>query len=150
MNGAVGQGQSRMRTCGDDARIFPDIDDAGIFLLLFQPGELAGELLPHGPRHLEFEQEGAGRGVADKALELTEIVEIGCDGIADLAEHRHVDHHPERRNAGGPARESAWLSLRVIPICETVVAVHDDIDGSLFEKLFDRHRSSSRKVARYF
>src|ERR1700730_14122993 len=135
-----------MRTGRDDARIFPDVEDAGIFLLLFQPCELAGELLPHRPGHLEFEQEGAARRAADEALELTEITEIGCDGIADLADHRHVDHHPERRNAGGPARKSAWLSLPVIPVCEGVIAANGDVDGSLLEKLFDRHRASSRKV----
>src|SRR5258708_14870619 len=99
-----------MRTCREDARIFPDVGDAGIFQLFFQPNELVRELFPHGPGHLEFEQEGAGRGVADKALELTEIAEIGCDGIADLADYRHVDHHPARRNARCPAREGAWLS----------------------------------------
>ena len=64
-----------MRTCRDDARTFPDVGDVGIFQLLFQPGELARELLPHRPGHLEFEQEGAAGGVADNALELTEIAE---------------------------------------------------------------------------
>src|ERR1700694_1860531 len=102
-----------MRTCRDDPRMLPDIGNAGIFQLLFQPGELARELLPHGPGHLEFEQEGAGLDVADNALELTEIAEIGCDGIADLADYWHVDQHPERRNSGGPTREGAWLSPSV-------------------------------------
>src|SRR5260370_6547886 len=147
MNGAVGQGQSRMWNCRDDARMFPDVGDAGSFLLLFQPGELARELFPHGLGHLEFEQEGAAHGVADKALEVAEIVKMGGDAIADLAGHRYVDHHPERRNACGPAREAAWLSLRVKPSCETVAPANGDIDGSLFEKLFDRHSASSRKVS---
>src|SRR5713101_6233523 len=100
-----------MRTCRDDARIFPDVRDAGVFQLLFQPGELVRELLPHWAGHFEFEQEGTGRGVADDALELAEIAEIGGDGTADLADHRHLDQHPERRDAGGSARESARLSL---------------------------------------
>src|SRR3984893_13060311 len=137
-----------MRTGRDDARIFPDVEDAGIFLLLFQPCELAGELLPHRPGHLEFEQEGAARRAADEALELTEIAEIGCDRIADLTDHRHVDHHPERRNAGGPAREGPWLSLRVKPLCGSIAPADGDLDGSLFEKLFDGHGTSSRKIAR--
>src|ERR1700738_5094537 len=135
-----------MRTGRNDARIFPDVEDAGIFLLLFQPCELARELLPQRPDHLEFEQEGAARRAADEALKLTEIAEIGCDGIADLADHRHVDHHPERRNASGSAREGAWLSLRVIPVCERVVPAHGYSDGSLFEKLFDRHRRNPGKA----
>src|SRR6266436_10354309 len=136
-----------MRSWRNDARIFPNVGDAGIFLFLFQPGELARELLPHRPGHLEFEQEGAAHRVADKPLELTEIAEIGCDGIADLADHRHVDHHPERRNSGGPAREGAWLSLRVIPLCGRVTPANGGIDGSLIEKLFDRRGTSSRQIA---
>ena len=58
--------------------------------------ELARELLPHRPGHLEFEQEGAICGVADNALELAEIAETGRDGTADLADHWHLDQHPER------------------------------------------------------
>src|SRR5437879_3908431 len=131
-----------MRTCRDDARILSDVEDAGIFLLLFQPGKLAREFLPQRLGHLEFEQEGAVHSVADKAIELTEIAEIGCDGIADLADHRHVDHHPERRNAGSPAREGPWLSLRVKPLCGSIAPADGDLDGSLFEKLFDGHGTS--------
>src|ERR1700694_952806 len=37
-----------MRTGRDDSRMLPDIGNAGIFQLLFQPGELVRELLPHG------------------------------------------------------------------------------------------------------
>src|SRR5713101_2608486 len=132
-----------MRTCRDDARIFPDVEDAGIVQLLFQPGELARELLPHRPGHLEFEQEGATGGVADNALELTEIAEMGRDGTADLADHWHLEQHPERRDAGGPAGEGARLSLRVIPVCESIASANRDVDGSLLEKLFDRHWASS-------
>src|SRR2546429_8264405 len=128
-----------MRTCRDDPRIFPDVGDTGIFQLLFQPSELVCKLLAHGPGHLEFEEKGAGRGVADKAIELTEIAEIGGDGITDFAEHWHVHQHPERRNTRGPAREGAWLSLPVIPVCEGVVPAHGNLYGSLFAKVFDRH-----------
>src|SRR5713226_2208693 len=128
-----------MRTCRNDARIFPDAGDAGIFQLLFQPGELARELLPHRPGHLEFEQEGATGGVADNAPEFAEIAEIGLDGTADLADHWHLDQHPERRDAGGPAGEGARLSLPVIPVCESIAPANCDVDGSLLEKLFDRH-----------
>ena len=76
-----------MRIWRNDAGIFPDVGDARIFQLFFQPGELACELLPHRPGHLEFEQEGATCGVADNALELAEITEKGRDGTADLADH---------------------------------------------------------------
>src|SRR5258705_2521220 len=134
-----------MRICRDDARIFPAVENAGIFQLPFQPGELARELLPHRPGHLEFEQEGATGGVADNALELAEIAEIGRDGTADLADHGHLDQHPERRDAGGPAVEGAPLSLPVIPVCESVAPANRDVDGSLLEKLFDRHWASSPK-----
>jgi hypothetical protein len=91
----------------------------------------------------------AGLDVADNALELTEIAEIGCDGIADLADYWHVDQHPERRNAGGPAREGAWLSPSVIPVCESIAPADRDVDGSLLEELFDRHRASSRNSLRF-
>jgi hypothetical protein len=136
-----------MWTPRDNARILPDVANAGIFLLLFQPGELARELLAHGPGHLKFEQEGAGRGVADVAMELAEITEIGCEAITDLADHWHVDHHPERGNAGGSAREGARLSMRIIPVCESVVTVHGDLDSSLFEKFCERHGKSCGKWA---
>src|SRR5436189_3956226 len=134
-----------MRICRNDAGIFPDVGDAGIFQLLFQPGELARELLPHRPGHFEFEQEGAICGVADNALELTEIAEIGRDRTADLADHWDLDQHPERRDAGGPAGEGARLSLPVIPVCERIAPANCDVDGSLLEKLIDRHWASSPK-----
>ena len=134
-----------MRICRDDARIFPDVGNAGILQLFFQPGELARELLPHRPGHLEFEQEGAVCGVADNALELAKIAEKGRDGTADLADHRHLDQHPERRDAGSPASESALLPLPVIPVCESIAPANRNVDGSLLEKLFDRHGASSPK-----
>src|SRR5216683_7204245 len=93
---AIGEGQSRMRACRDDARLLPAVGQTGILLLLFQPGELAYELLTHPGGHGEFEQKAAGSGVADLAFELTETAEIGCDVIPDLADHRHSDQHPER------------------------------------------------------
>src|SRR5215467_15410556 len=107
MDGAVGQGHSRMRTCRDDARILPELGDAGLFLLLFQPGELVREALAHGLGHLQFEQEAARLGVADEAIKFAEIAKIGREAIADLAHDWYVDHHPKRRNARGPAREDA-------------------------------------------
>src|SRR5947208_15697807 len=134
-----------MRICRNDAGIFPDVGDAGIFQLLFQPGELARELLPHRPGHLEFEQEGAICGVADTALERAEIAETGRDGTADLADHRDLDQHPERRDAGGPAGEGARLSLPVIPVCESIAPANRNVDGSLLEEFFDRHWASSPK-----
>src|SRR6266403_6330545 len=76
-----------MWVCRDDARIFPDVGNAGIFQLFFKPGELVRELLPHRPGDLEFEQEGTAAGVADNAFELTEVSGRGCDGTADLADH---------------------------------------------------------------
>src|ERR1700738_4819463 len=109
-----------MRVRRNDASIFPDVGDAGILQLLFQPGELARELLPRRPGHLEFEQEGATGGVADNAVELAEIAEIGRDGTAEFADHWYLDQHPERRDAGGPAGEGARLSLPVIPVCESI------------------------------
>src|SRR6266478_329112 len=132
-----------MRSWRNDARIFPNVGDAGIFQLLFQPGELARELLPHRPGHLEFEQEGATCGAADNALELAEIAEKGRDGTADLADHRHLNQHPERRDAGGPAGEGARLSPPVIPVCESIAPANRDVDGSLLEEFFDRHWASS-------
>jgi hypothetical protein len=51
------------------------IDNRGIFLLLFQPGELVREPLPRGIADVEFEQKTAGPGVADMAIELAEITE---------------------------------------------------------------------------
>src|SRR6266404_7442876 len=105
-------------------------------------------MLPSAKVSIVCGLEGPAHGVADKALEFAEFAEIGFDGIADLADHRHLDHHPERRNAGGPAREGAWLSLRVKPLCGSVAPANGDIDGSLLEKLFDRHGSFSRKIAR--
>ena len=93
-----------MRICRDDADVPPAVGDARIFLFLFQPGELARQLLALRRGHGEFEQEAAGGDVADLAIELTEITEIGCDAIPDLADHRHGDQHPEWRNAAGPAR----------------------------------------------
>ena len=65
-------------------------------------------------------------------------------GLPDLANHGHVDHHSEWRNTAGPACERAQVSLRVIPIRKRVVPAHGDVDGSLFEELFDRHSASSR------
>jgi hypothetical protein len=100
----------------DDARLLPAVADAGIFLLLVQPVELARERLAHGC--------GQGR-----------------DGIADPADHRHGDHHPERRNAAGPAREGTWLAL-CTPFRKRIVAGNCDVDGRLLEKLFDRHGAS--------
>src|SRR6266481_5526647 len=134
-----------MRICRNDAGIFPDVGDAGIFQLLFQPGELARELLPHRPAHLEFEQEGAVCGVADNALELAEIAEKRRDGTADLADHWHLDQHPERRDAGSPAGEGARFPLPVIPVCESIAPANRDDDRSLLEEFFDRHWASSPK-----
>src|SRR5665213_719277 len=128
-----------MRTCRDDARLLPGVRDAGILLLLFQPGKLACEFLAHRRRHGEFEQEAALGGVADEALELAEITEIGRDAVADPADHGHRDHHPERRNAAGPACEGAGLSLRVKPVRERIAPAHRDVDGPLLEKLLHRH-----------
>src|ERR1019366_10743368 len=87
-DGAIGECQRRMRTCRDDARLLPAVADAGIFLLLVQPSELAREPLTHGCGHGEVEQEAAGHGGADVAIELAEITEEGRDGIADPADHR--------------------------------------------------------------
>src|SRR6266404_8674967 len=128
-----------MWVCRNDARIFPDVGNAGIFQLFFKPGELVRELFPHRPGHLELEQESTAAGVADNAFELTEVPEIGCDGTADLADHGHLDQHPEWRDAGGPAGEGARLSLPVIPVCESIAPANRDVDGSLFEKFFDPH-----------
>jgi hypothetical protein len=136
---AVGEGQCGMRACRDDPRVFPGFADGGILLLVVEPGELGCELLAHGGGHGEFEQEAAGSGVADVPVELAEIAEIGGDAIADLADHRHGDHHPERRNAAGPAREGAWLSPRVKPVRKRVMAAYGDVDSLLTEKLLDRH-----------
>ena len=134
---AIGEGQGRVRTCRDDARLFPAIEDAGVFLLLFEPGKFARELLAHGSGHVELEQKAAGNGVADDALQVTEIPEIGCDTVSDLADHRHRDHHSERRNAAGPASKGAWLALRVKPVRKRVMPACRDVDGSLFEKPLD-------------
>src|ERR1700738_207075 len=138
----LGEGQGRVRTCRDDARLLPAVEDAWVFLLLFQPGEFARELFAHGRGHVEFEQEGAGHGVADNALEVAESPEIRCDTVPDLADHRHRDHHPERRNAAGPAGKGAWPALRVKPVRKRVMPAYCDVDSSLFEKLFDRHGAS--------
>src|ERR1700704_1973069 len=100
-----------MRACRDDARLLPAVGQTGILLLPFQPGELACELLTHPRGHGEFEQKAAGSGVADLAFELTEIAEIGYDVIPDLADHRHGDQHPERRNPAGQACEGTRFSL---------------------------------------
>src|SRR5450432_2060293 len=105
-----------MGACRDDARLLPAVGQTGIVLLPFQPGELACELLTHPRGHGEFEQKAAGSGVADLALEFTEIAEIRRDVIPGLADHRYGHHHPERGNAAGPAREGTRLSLRVEPV----------------------------------
>lgn len=144
---AIGKGQSGVRISRDNPRILPKVCDAVIALLLFKPSELIRHLLSHGPDHVEFEQETAANSVADKAFELTEIREVGCDVIPEPADHGYVDHHSERRNAAGSARKSARLTLRVIPIRECVVPADGNVDGSLFEEFFDGHSTSSRKVA---
>src|SRR4030088_1466597 len=105
----------------NDALLLPAVADARVFLFLVQPGELARKLLAHGCRHGKFEQDAAGSGVADMAFELAEIAEIGRDAISDPANDRHGDHHPERRNAAGPARESARPALRVKPVAKRVL-----------------------------
>src|SRR3977135_2956508 len=79
-SGAVVEGQKRMGTWGDDARLLPAVADARIFLLLFQPGELARKFLALRRGHGEIEQETAVHGVCDDALELAEIAEKGRDG----------------------------------------------------------------------
>src|ERR1700738_4197855 len=138
----LGEGQGRVRTCRDDARLLPAVEDAWVFLLLFQPGEFARELLAHGRGHVEFEQEAAGYGVADDALQVPEMPEIRRDAVPDLADPRHRDQHAERRNAAGPASKGAWPALRVKPVCKRVMPAYGDVDSSLFEKLFDRHGAS--------
>ena len=67
------------------------------------------------------------------------LAEIRRDVVADPADYRHGDRHPERRNPAGPAREGAGLSLRVEPVGERIAPAHRDVDGPLFEELLDRH-----------
>src|SRR5258705_2823244 len=134
-----------MQSWRNAAGIFPDVGDAGIFQLFFHTGALAWEILPHRPGHLQFEQEGAVCGVADNALELAEIAEKGRDGTADLADHRHLDQHPERRDAGSPAGEGARFPLPVIPVSESIGPANRDVDCSLLQEFFDRHWASSPK-----
>src|SRR6266436_2350058 len=57
-----------MRICRDDAYVPPAVGDAGIFLFLFQPGELARQLLALRLGHAEFEQEAAGSDVAAASI----------------------------------------------------------------------------------
>src|SRR6266403_1322310 len=152
MDAAVGKGEDRMGVLRDDARFLPDVKDTGVLLFAFQPGELARKSLPQVAGHLEFEQKAAGFGVADLAFELAEVAKVGRQAIADFSDHRHVDHHAERRNAGGPAGERARLSPRVVPVRERITSADRDVDGTLLEEFFDGHSICSRVVActRYY
>src|SRR3978361_1959534 len=127
----------------NNALLLADVAHARIFLFLFQPGELGCELFARRCGHLKLEQEAARSGVADMALEFSEVPEIGGDAIANLADHRHGDNHPERRNAAGTAREGARLALRVKPVAKRGLSTDGDVDSTLIEKLLDRHGAFS-------
>src|SRR6195952_1892139 len=115
----------------NNALLLADVAHARIFLFLFQPGELGCEFLARRCGHLELEQEAARSGIADMALEFSEIAEIGADAISTLADHRHGDDHPERGNAAATAREGAWLALRVKPVAKRVLSTDGDVDSTL-------------------
>src|SRR5579871_717085 len=137
VDGAVGQGQGRMRIFRNDAgTLLPQFRNGGILQLLFQPGKLVGEPFTRGLTHIEFDQKGAGRGVDDAAIELAEIAEIGCQMVADLADDRHVNHHLVRGNATGAAAAGAELAIGVIPIGQRVLPSHRDGDRALLERQF--------------
>src|SRR5258708_34197074 len=108
MNGAIGECQGGLRSFWNETRILPGIADAeGILGLFLQPDELFREPGAHRLGHLEFEQETARRRVADRALEVAEVPEIGGKAVAALAAHGGLHHHPERTNAPGAPAEGS-------------------------------------------
>jgi hypothetical protein len=139
LHAAVRQRQHGMRHDGNETRIIARLADARILLLLLDPGQLVGELLAHCMRHIELEQEAAAHGIGDAALELAELLEIRGQPVTDLADHRHVHDHAERRHARGTAGEGPQLALRVVPVRQRIAAVDRDPDSALLEKLLDRH-----------
>ena len=85
-------------------------------------------------------------GVADTALELAELAEIGGDAVTDPADHRHVDDHAERRDARGAAGHRPKLSVLIVPAVQHVAALADDVDGALAEEFLHGHGTASRKT----
>src|SRR5262245_48962803 len=103
-----------MRAGRDDASLRPGVDH-GLALLLVEPRHLAGELLAHRTGHGELEHEAAAHALADPAVDLAELAEIGNHPLADGTRYRDVHHHLEWRDLAGAARELAPVALRVAP-----------------------------------
>ena len=75
-NAAVAPASIRVRGSRDETRLLPASTIRRIFALFFQPDQLVRELRAHRLRHFKSEQEAAGHGVADRALEVAELPEI--------------------------------------------------------------------------
>jgi hypothetical protein len=130
---------------GGTKRASPQIRHFRIPLLLRDPGQRFRESFAPLARHLQFEQEAALHGVADGAFELAEVAEVGGEAVADLADHGHVDDHPERRHALGAAGEGAKLAPRIIPVRQRIASCDGDLHRSLVKKILnDAHGISSR------
>jgi transcriptional regulator GlxA family with amidase domain len=112
-------------------------NSAGIDLTLGMLEKDYGPELARDVAQIMLINQGRAGGVADQALELAEIAEIGGDGIANPADHGHVHHHPERRHPAGPAGELPRLAIGVEPVRQGVVAADDHVDGALSEELFN-------------
>ena len=85
-----------------------------------------------------------GRGKSDNPGNGVTADRYGVRGYPTLV---MIDHHAERRDAAGSAREGAKLALRIIPVRQGIATRHGDIDRALLEKRFDGHRDPTRADA---
>ena len=135
MDRAIGQGQTGFRIFRYETRTSPAISKAGLFLFPLEPDELARQFFARGVGRLDFEQEAAGDRFTDRAVEPAKIIKIQGEPVADFANHRGFDQHPERRyqvfSRQGKLRQ---FSLRIIPIWQRAFPAYRDFDGILFEK----------------
>jgi hypothetical protein len=111
--------------------------------LFVEPVERVGKLLAFRLADRKVEQKAARDRIGDPAVELTEFAEIRDDALADPADHRHRDHHLERRNPAGPARELAPAAFGVDPVGKAVPSAQADIDGAPPHEFGRRHDISS-------
>src|SRR4051794_39457147 len=130
MGAAVGERQEGVRDLRHEPRVIPQLLDAGVLLLLLEPGQLFRHPGAPGPRHVELHQEARFQRRADSALEFAEVLEVGGHALADLADYGNVDHHAERRNAAGAAGEGTELALAIVPARQRVAAAHGDLHGT--------------------